>query len=195
MPQPNLESELTEPQVEQLDALVLGGRHTFEQLAAFCQSQGWPSRSLGSWTGYKRRAQQRSVERSISDGTSLRQTIEKLAAGETDHQVQSILRLLGHITMQLAANGTASPDQLQLAQRLTALLVEAEGMKGRARLEEQKLGQRQQAINLDREKFIEATRKKVDAGLDEIAELFKRAPELLAEFTALRSKLSQRLGE
>lgn len=47
----------------------------------------------------------------------------------------------------------------------------------------------------EQKKFNEQMRKKVDAGLDEIAALFKRAPELLAEFNVLRGKLTQRLSE
>ena len=44
---------------------------------------------------------------------------------------------------------------------------------------------------MDAEKFKASLKTKVDLGLDEIAELFKRAPALLAEFNALRAKLTK----
>lgn len=55
--------------------------------------------------------------------------------------------------------------------------------------------ERIQARQFDMQKYADSLKSKVAAGLDEIAALFKRAPELLAEFNTLRAKLSQRLNE
>lgn len=55
--------------------------------------------------------------------------------------------------------------------------------------------ERIQARQFDMEKYAHSIKSKVDAGLDEIAALFQRAPELLEEFNRLRSKLTARISE
>lgn len=67
----------------------------------------------------------------------------------------------------------------------------ADGMLGKAA--SALLKREDQSFN--REKFKEATRKKVEAGMDELATILEKHPDLLAEFKAWRTKLSQRISE
>ncbi len=173
MPQPNLETELTESQVAYLDELVLGGKHTYQQLSEVCKSQGWPSRSTGTWTDYKRRAQQRAITKSITDGSALRRQIETLADETGDKQIRPLLGLLGNIARQLAANGTADPAQLKLAHKMTQLLLEAEGMHGRAELEEKRLEEKRKDRDLEFQKWQASMRTKVETALAALAEEIK----------------------
>src|SRR6185503_11427368 len=128
MPQPNLETELNDAQIEQLDTLILAGRTSIAGLQEFCKSQGWPSRSAPTFAPYKRRAQMRAVQKSIFNGNALRSQIEELKKGTSDQLLQAQLHLLGQIALQLSVNGTADPDQLAMAHKLTQLTLEAEGM-------------------------------------------------------------------
>jgi len=148
MAQPNLESELNDAQRDEVDSWVLSGVN-YTEIIARLQQREWPSRSLGSWTGYKRRAEQRAVQKSIFNGNTFRSQIEELKKGTTDQTLQAQLHLLGQVALQLTVNGTADPGQLKMAHKLVALTLEAEGMKQRAALEQQKLADKQKALELD----------------------------------------------
>lgn len=99
-------------------------------------------------------------------------------------QLAIIIGILKNLIINLNLNPDTPPEILERATALLKPVVEF------ARIE-----QKQRDAELDLEKFRTATRSKVDAGLDEIAALFRQAPELQAEFEALRTKLNARLAE
>lgn len=95
-----------------------------------------------------------------------------------------IVGLLKNLIINLNLNPETPKEDIERATALLKPVIEF------ARIE-----QKQRDAELNLEKFRDATRSKVDAGLDEIAALFHQAPELKAEFEALRSKLNARLAE
>lgn len=157
MPQPNIESKLAPADIEALDRFVLDARHTIADTQKFCAEQGWPSRSPGAWSAYKRRAESREVERSIQTGKALSDQIKSLKAGKSDEMLKALLDLLGSIALRLAANGAADPTQLKTAQRLTQLVLDSEGMKGKAALEKEKLKHKERELSVMEQKFMRET--------------------------------------
>ena len=148
MPQPNLETELNDAQRDEVDGWILSGVN-YTDIIKRLSERSWPSRTLSSWTGYKRRAESRAIQKSLFNGNNFRAQIEELKKGTSDQTLHAQLHLIGQIAMQLAVNGTADPAQLAMAHKLTQLTLEAEGMKSRAALEERKLAEKQKDRALD----------------------------------------------
>lgn len=171
MPQPNLETELNDAQRDEVDGWILSGTN-YTDIIARLGERSWPSRSLASWTGYKRRAQERAVQRAIFSGNQLRAQLNDLKKGKTDELLKSLLDLQANVALQLAVNGTADPAQLAMARKLTQLLLEAEGMKGKAELEKAKIEEKQ------KDRALEERRVKL---LEKKAEAYDRAQAALTE--------------
>lgn len=161
MPQPNLETELNDAQRDEVDGWILSGVN-YTTIIERLSERSWPSRSLAAWTGYKRRAESRAVQKSIFNGNQFRSQINELKKGTGDELLQSQLHLLGQIALQLSVNGTADPAQLAMAHKLTQLTLEAEGMRSRAALEEKKLVEKREDRALD-ERRVSLLEKKAAA--------------------------------
>lgn len=120
----------------------------------------------------------------IATGAEKCRELDAAFASNPAPELAVLIKLLKNLIINLNLNPETPPD---LIDRATALMKPV--------LEFAKLEQKQREAELDLEKFRDATRSKVEAGLDEIAALFRQAPELQAEFEALRAKLNAKLAE
>lgn len=94
----------------------------------------------------------------------------------------------------IAMNKVATGDHKDALKFLNAWQTE-DSARFKGAMDVKRFEQKEREMEFDREKFRAGLKSKVEAGLDEIAALFQRAPELLAEFTALRAKLTKGIAE
>lgn len=120
----------------------------------------------------------------IATGAEKCRELDEAFAKNPAPELSLLIKLLKNLILNLNLNPDTAPEHLELATNLMRPVIEF------ARIE-----QKQRDAELNLEKFRDATRSKVDAGLDEIAALFQQAPELKTEFEALRAKLNTKLNE
>lgn len=120
----------------------------------------------------------------IATGAEKCRELDAAFASNPAPELAVLIKLLKNLIINLNLNPETPQD---IIDRATSLMKPV--------LEFAKLEQKQREAELDLEKFRDATRSKVEAGLDEIAALFRQAPELQAEFEALRAKLNAKLAE
>lgn len=128
-------------------------------------------------------------------------TLSEIAAAIRESNMLSSLERQQMINASARERGLQLGLDSKLVDTLCAVMAEEALKRQAAGMADKSLGAAASALLkredqlFEQKKFNEQMRKKVDAGLDEIAALFKRAPELLAEFNVLRGKLTQRLSE
>lgn len=120
----------------------------------------------------------------VATGAEKCRELDEAFAKNPAPELSLLIKLLKNLILNLNLNPDTAPEHLELATNLMRPVIEF------ARIE-----QKQRDAELNLEKFRDSTRSKVDAGLDEIAALFKSLPELQAEFDALRAKLNAKLAE
>lgn len=105
-----------------------------------------------------------------------------LPGGNNTKVLNGLVTMVGQEMIAAKMRGMPVSAQLKPLDRL----LDAESAKAKMDLEWEKLKQREEALKLDREKFVSTTRTKIEAGLAELAQHIKGNEEAHAAFEAFK---------
>lgn len=150
------------------------------------------------WSDKQKRDADKRFLANIANGSRMSKQVKAAFASEPPPEIQTLINVVQSLIMTLQVKGQANPQYLELADRLLRSVLDFAAMQTKAGFEKLKIEIRQTAearaervLQLDREKFKEGLRTKLEAGLNELAQHIKGNPAAKSAYEAFRATIKE----